>query len=102
MKLIPTLTESDLVRFWSKVNKSGEYWLWTDRLHTGGYGLVCFRDGDYRAHRVSYAVTYKDPKNLNVNHTCDNPRCVNPNHLLVVTQQEFMSDKVDKDRQDKG
>lgn len=102
MRPIPTLSESDLARFWSKVDKSGECWLWTSYSHVRGYGHFYMDGVTLRANRISYAIANKDPGELNVNHTCDNPCCVNPDHLWVGTQQEGMDDKVAKDRQDKG
>ena len=99
---IPTLTETDLARFWSKVNKSCGCWLWTSYSHVRGYGHFCIDGVTLRANRISYTLANSDPGELNVNHTCDNPCCVNPDHLWIGTQQEGMDDKVAKSRQDKG
>lgn len=99
---IPTLSESDLTRFWSKVDKSGECWLWMAYLNWDGYGQSYIDRIPFKAHRISYAIANGDPGELNVNHTCDTPACVNPAHLWAGTQQEGMDDKVAKDRQDKG
>ncbi len=101
MKSIPTLTESDLARFWSKVDKRGpdDCWEWTAYTNPGGYGMFGIGKSVYLAHRVSYALANSDPGDLNVNHTCDNPPCVNPAHLWFGTQQENISDMIVKDRQ---
>ncbi len=101
-KPIPKLTDADLARFWGKVDKSGDCWLWTMNTFKSGYGSFGIRDYSYRAHRISYTIANGDPGELNVNHTCDNPRCVNPLHLWLGTQREGMDDKVAKDRQTKG
>ena len=72
-------------RFWSKVDKSGECWLWTARLDDGygrfnGSGLP-----SRRAHRLSYLALVGDiPTNAQVDHLCHNRRCVNPAHLRIA------------------
>ena len=92
-------------RFESKyrVNPETGCWDWTDSTVRGGYGQFNFIRKKPFAHRVSYEL-YKGPKTagLNVNHTCDNTGCVNPEHLWLGTQAEGMKDKVAKGRQAKG
>lgn len=61
-----------------------------------GYGRV-YRDGaSHGAHRVALAdhlgVTIADLKGQVVRHTCDNPRCINPDHLRLGTQADNMMD----------
>lgn len=53
---------------------------------------------DY-VHRVAYATWKgKIPEGLNVCHTCDNPRCFNPDHLFVGTDMDNVKDKMGKNR----
>ena len=60
----------------------------------------------YLHHRVVYAqhnnIDLKDMKGLIVMHLCDNPPCVNPDHLRLGTHQDNMDDKVSKGRQSRG
>lgn len=99
---IPTLSENDLTRFWSKVDKKRGCWLWIDELDKNGYGRFSVCNYPYFAHRISFTIEKSCPGDLNVNHTCDNPRCVNPEHLWLGTQKDGMNDKIAKNRQSKG
>lgn len=101
---MPRVRVDDITnRFWSKVDKSRECWIWTAGKDKNGYGKFSIKHISYRAHRVSYAyfVALK-PEALFVRalvcHTCDNPACVRPQHLFLGTNQDNMSDKVAKGR----
>lgn len=51
------------------------------------------------AHRVAWELTYGPiPNGLRVLHTCDNPRCVNPGHLMLGTQSDNIADSMRKGR----
>lgn len=77
-----------------KVNEENGCWEWTGSLDTGGYGMLR-RSRERKmiaAHRLSYELHKGDPGRFYVLHECDNPRCVNPEHLRLGTQQENMQD----------
>jgi len=94
------LTNQEMQNFYSIINsiKSPKCWIWNHSL-VHGYGLFMGKS----AHRVSYEL-YKGsiPKNMVVMHTCDNPSCVNPEHLEIGTQSENIADMIKKGRQSKG
>lgn len=87
-----------LDRFWFNVKKTSGCWLWTGKK-IGGYGKIRNKGVEYSAHRYSYEI-HKGPIpiGLFVCHTCDNPSCVNPDHLWVGTNHENVLDSCRKGR----
>lgn len=73
-------------------------WEWNGGKNSDGYPCVCLNGKQYRVSRVIYAYTYTDPGKLIVRHTCDNPSCVNPDHLIAGTTQDNIDDKVSRGR----
>jgi hypothetical protein len=73
--------------------------LWNRQLYPSGYGCFFANGRKNRAHRFSYEV-YKGeiPQGLLVLHSCDNPRCVNPDHLRVGTSYDNTQDKISRNR----
>lgn len=97
----PTLEQ----RFWFYVDKKqkNDCWHWTGSCNNKGYGRIQINKKNIAAHRLSWKIHFgMIPKDLCVLHTCDNPKCVNPNHLFLGTSEDNIKDKVDKNRQAKG
>lgn len=80
-------------------------WLWCGSL-TGAFNYGVFysqKKGRMLAHRYSYELHKGSiPDGLCIMHMCDNPICVNPDHLKPGTRSENSIDKVNKNRQAKG
>ena len=78
-------------RFWAKVDKTGECWLWTGAKLKSGYGKFGKGgkyDGWELAHRAAYEMFVGPiPEGHTVDHLCWNPSCVRPSHLQAVTPQ---------------
>lgn len=90
-------------RFWKRVEKQeGGCWEWTGSVNGSGYGLVGEggREGKYlTTHRYSYSLHKGDiPAGMVVMHSCDNKRCVNPDHLSLGTPKDNTQDAVRKGR----
>ncbi len=82
------MTPERIERFWSKVDKTEGCWLWTaGRFKSGGYGAFSSAPGKAaRAHRVSYELLVGEIEPcVHLHHICEEPLCVNPKHLEVVT-----------------
>lgn len=62
-----------------------------------GYSRVCYQGqvtgGHRRAYCMHHNITLGSIKGLVVRHTCNNPRCINPEHLLLGTHQDNMDDR---------
>ena len=93
-------------RFWSKVNKEGPIykdlgncWEWIAKTYKDGYGRFKVDNKEIASNRLSWELHYdKIPKNLYVLHKCDNPSCVNPEHLFLGTKKDNMQDAKIKGR----
>ena len=89
------------IRFWRFVNKTEGCWEWTGSIRHFGYGQFGVSAGVIvMAHRYSWILAGRElpPKGLVLMHSCDNPRCVRPDHLRVGTQRENVHDARDKGR----
>lgn len=68
-----------------------------------GYGSLRFHGRTVKAHRLAYSTWVGEiPEGMVVMHLCDNPPCINPDHLKVGTNDENMQDMLTKNRQASG
>lgn len=86
--------------FMSKVEKTDRCWNWIGQKTNDGYGRRRVNGKKMLAHRIVWMSLHGDIEfGLCVLHKCDNPSCVNPDHLFIGTHQENMDDKNNKGRQ---
>lgn len=85
-------------RFWQWVDRKTptECWLWIRRISSAGYGV-------YRrtyAHRTAWQIEHgqRIPLGLVIRHTCDNPPCCNPAHLVIGTHRDNGRDMIQRGR----
>ena len=95
-------TETVEQRFNKKyvINDDTDCWEWQNATNNIGYGMFRWSTGKMRtAHRASYEL-HKGPipAGLSVCHSCDNPLCVNPEHLWAGTMKDNYDDMVSKGR----
>lgn len=90
------------IRFYDKfiAGKSNECWEWKGAINNVGYGM--FRENNDKmvtAHRKSYELHKGEiPKGMCICHSCDNPKCVNPDHLWLGTIKDNIDDMIRKGR----
>lgn len=81
--------DSDLNRFWAKVDKTEACWLWTASKKPNGYGQFMMWPKLRYAHRVAFEMTVGEvPSGSDLDHTCHNRACVNPDHLRLTTRKQ--------------
>lgn len=83
-------------RFLEKVNVQNDdaCWEWIATKNKRGYGSFWHKTRMIGAHRASYLLFRGNiPNGMHVLHKCDNPSCVNPNHLYLGSHQDNMTDK---------
>ena len=68
---------------------AGGCWNWIGTINKDGYPLIRFKYRQWRAHRLHFAF-YKGAlvPEMEIDHLCNNRRCVNPAHLEQVTSDE--------------
>jgi hypothetical protein len=98
-------------RFWPKVERRSddECWPWRGATRGGGYGVLVRnrRTEDGRLHRQQIRATHVAwsilhgrpfPAGLMARHKCDNPRCVNPHHIVPGTARDNVQDMIERRR----
>ena len=85
-----------------KNHDSDDCLLWPFAKDKDGYGKLCLKGKDCRAHRVAFFVTYGHWPSNQTRHTCDNPPCFNPRHLLEGSNKDNSNDAVERNRLARG
>lgn len=98
--LLPQLHGATLLeRFEAYVEKSDGCWKWTGYRDPNGYGRLNIDNVPVLAHRISWDLFKRKPIGEDhALHRCDNPQCVNPDHLFRGDQISNTADKMKKKR----
>lgn len=90
--------------FKKRIKKTDSCWIFTGTKNPDGYGSVMLTNlekgirGSIGTHVLAYKLWKGKIGNRHVLHKCDNPACVNPDHLFLGTHQDNMHDMISKGR----
>ena len=97
-KAYPRFNEEERDLFWGRIDQGRPdvCWPWIGATTgSNGYGVLMRRKRSLRAHRLAYVLVHGPitPVNQVVRHSCDNPPCCNPAHLILGTQLDNAADR---------
>ena len=86
--------------FWSHYDEDENgCWHWRGGKNKRGQGVVRHVGKNWVTSRLAWTLTYGPiPEGMFVCHSCDNPPCINPNHLFIGTPRDNVLDMVSKGR----
>lgn len=96
--------ESQKERLLNLSHDEGDCRIWKNTCRQRfGYGMIQWRKKNMAAHRAAW-IAWKGPipESLCVLHKCDNPSCINPEHLFLGTQKDNIKDMIKKERNHNG
>lgn len=101
--------KTELDKNLSIIITESDCWEWQGNKNPAGYGRFTVKENgksvSLLAHRASWMVHNNVdviPKGMFICHHCDNPKCINPNHLYMGTPKDNAQDCVRRGRHRKG
>lgn len=91
----------DIARFWNGVDvrHRNECWVWRGRRIGFGHGEFKVDGRAQFTHRIAFTLAFGEiPEGMLVRHSCDNPACCNPTHLVTGSHHDNVRDRVIRQR----
>ncbi len=83
--------------FWERVKITKDCWEWVGHIKKDGHGQLMINLKSFSAHRLAWLLLRGDiPGGSCICHKCDNPKCVNPDHLYLGSKASNLQDMWDR------
>jgi hypothetical protein len=90
-------------RIYAQTEFTKTCWVWKGNKDRKGYGIASHNRQEFRTHRLSWIMHIGEiPEGMWVLHKCDNPSCINPDHLFLGTSDDNVRDRNEKGRTSHG
>lgn len=103
VRAIAAMPPAERLATQSKFVESTNCLEFTGQITAWGYGQIYIRQTRWSTHRLAWTLAHGPiPPGMQVLHRCDNPACINPEHLFLGTQADNMKDMARKGRSSRG
>lgn len=102
MRILKSMSDAEKLEvLLFKTQLVGECYEWTGCLNSDGYPKIFWQgNANGKGHRIVFKLSHPEDNmdGIVIRHTCDNPKCINPDHLVPGSPKDNMADRDARER----